>query len=201
MKKMSNWLNTNSFNEKDEYYTPRILVKPILQFVKPNSTVWCPFDTKDSEFVIALKESGHNVIYSHIWLGQDFFQYEPKEQYDCIISNPPFTRKLEVFDRLYKLGKPFAMICGLPILNYQEVGEFFLDKELQLLIVDKKVSFDGNTASFNNSYFCYKMLPRDLMFAHLEHNNSGNNFTPSKMMTLKQNEDSIKAWDFEEEEI
>ena len=66
---------------------------------------------------------------------------------------------------------------------------------------DKKVSFDGNTASFNNSYFCYKMLPRDLMFAHLEHNNSGNNFTPSKMMTLKQNEDSIKAWDFEEEEI
>ena len=30
--------------------------------------------------------------------------------------------------RLYKLNKPFAMICGLPILNYQEVGEFFLDK-------------------------------------------------------------------------
>ena len=29
MKKMSNWLNTNSFNEKDEYYTPSILVKPI----------------------------------------------------------------------------------------------------------------------------------------------------------------------------
>lgn len=202
MKKMSNWLNTNSFNEKDEYYTPRILVKPILQFVKPNSTVWCPFDTKDSEFVIALKEVGHNVIYSHIWLGQDFFQYEPKEQYDCIISNPPFTRKLEVFDRLYKLGKPFAMICGLPILNYQEVGEFFLDKELQLLIVDKKVSFDGNTASFNNSYFCYKMLPRDLMFAHLEHNNSGNNFTPSKMMVAqKQNVDSIKTWDFGGEEI
>lgn len=202
MKKMSNWLNTNSFNEKDEYYTPRILVKPILQFVKPNSTVWCPFDTKDSEFVIALKEAGHNVIYSHIWFGQDFFQYEPKEQYDCIISNPPFTRKLEVFDRLYKLGKPFAMICGLPILNYQEVGEFFLDKELQLLIVDKKVSFDGNTASFNNSYFCYKMLPRDLMFAHLEHNNSGNNFTPSKMMVAqKQNGDSIKTWDFGGEEI
>lgn len=202
MKKMSNWLNINSFNEKDEYYTPRILVKPILQFVKPNSTVWCPFDTKDSEFVIALKEAGHNVIYSHIWLGQDFFQYEPEEQYDCIISNPPFTRKLEVFDRLYKLGKPFAMICGLPILNYQEVGEFFLDKELQLLIVDKKVSFDGNTASFNNSYFCYKMLPRDLMFAHLEHNNSGNNFTPSKMMVAqKQNGDSIKTWDFGREEI
>ena len=60
------------------------------------------------------------------------------------------------------------MICGLPILNYQEIGEFFLDKELQLLIVDKKVSFDGNNASFNNSYFCNNMLPKDIIFEHLD---------------------------------
>ena len=117
--------------------------------------------------------------------GIDFFEYEPKE-YDLIVSNPPFTKKLQVLDRLYKLGKPFAMVMGLPILNYQEVGEFFLDKPLQLLIVDKKVSFDGNTASFNNSYFCKGILPRDLMFAHLEHNNSGKNFMASRM---KENKD------------
>lgn len=178
---MSSWLNKNSFNEKDEYYTPPILVKPILDFIKPKSVIWCPFDTKDSEFVIQLTNAGHKVIYSHIWLGQDFFNYEPEEDYDYIISNPPFTKKLEVFDRLYKLKKPFAMICGLPILNYQEIGEFFLDKDLQLLIVDKKVSFDGNTASFNNSYFCYKILPKDLMFYHLEHNNTKNNYIGSKM--------------------
>jgi transglutaminase/protease-like cytokinesis protein 3 len=61
------------------------------------------------------------------------------------------------------------------------VGEFFLNKELQLLIVDKKVSFDGNTASFNNSYFCYKMLPRDLIFTHLENNNSKRHFVGSNM--------------------
>lgn len=180
MKKMSNWLNINSFNEKDEYYTPKILVEPILKYVKPNSVIWCPFDTKDSEFVILLKEAGHKVIYSHIWLGQDFFEYEP-ENYDYIISNPPFTRKLEVLDRLYKLNKPFAMILGLPILNYQEVGGFFLDKELQLLIVDKKVSFNGNTASFNNSYFCHKMLPRDIIFEHLENNNSAKYYISSRM--------------------
>lgn len=177
----STWLNKKSFNLKDEYYTPPILVKPILPFVKPNSTVWCPFDTENSEFVLSLKEAGNKVIYSHIWLGQDFFEYEPQENYDYIISNPPFSRKLDVFKRLYELDKPFAMLCGLPILNYQAVGEFFLDKDLQLLIVDKKVSFDGNTASFNNSYFCHKFLPKDLMFTHLEHNNSKNNYVPSRM--------------------
>ena len=119
MKNMSNWLATGKFNEKDEYYTPPILVKPIIKYLKPHATIWCPFDTKNSEFVIILKEQGFNVIYSHIWYGQDFFLYEPKEHYDYIISNPPFTKKLDVFKRLYELNKPFAMICGLPILNYQ----------------------------------------------------------------------------------
>lgn len=196
MKEMSSWLKTGSFEEKDEYYTPPILVKPIIEFLKPNSVVWCPFDTEDSEFVIQLKSAGHKVIFSHIWLGQDFFKYEPDEDYDYIISNPPFSLKLEVFDRLYKLDKPFAMVCGLPILNYQEVGEFFLNKELQLLIVDKKVSFDGNTASFNNSYFCYNILPKDLIFYHLEHNNSGVNYTPSKMYSnIKNNEKEIDIFD------
>ena len=181
MKQMSNWLNTNSFNEKDEYYTPKILVEPILKYIKPNSTVWCPFDTENSEFVILLREAGHKVLYSHIWYGQDFFEYEPTEEYDYIISNPPFTKKLAVLDRLYKLGKPFAMVLGLPILNYQEVGEFFLDKKFQLLIVDKKVSFDGNTASFNNSYFCNNFLPSDIVVEHLPHNNTKGNFVGSRM--------------------
>lgn len=194
MKKMSSWLSKQRFNEKDEYYTPVILVKAILPYVKPNSTVWCPFDTEKSEFVILLKECGHTVIYSHIWMGQDFFEYEPNVDYDYIISNPPFTRKLEVLERLYKLNKPFAMVLGLPILNYQEIGNFFLDKDLQLLIVDKKVSFDGNTASFNNSYFCYRMLPKDLMFVHLENNNSKNFYVGSRMkkeVEEKENKNEI----------
>ena len=174
--------------ENDELYTPRILVNAIIPFVDKSYRVWCPFDTDKSEFVLALRENGNKVICSHISDGKDFFKYEPYD-YDVIISNPPFTRKLDVFKRLFNLGKPFAMIMGLPILNYQEVGEFFCynqldlndNEQLQLLIVDKKVSFNGNTSSFNNSFFCWKILPQDLMFAHLEHNNTGNNYKPSEM--------------------
>jgi len=179
---MSKWLRTGAFNEKDEYYTPPILVKAILPYVPKAATVWCPFDTEDSEFVHAFKER-NKVIHSHIWEGKDFFKYEP-DNYDYIISNPPFTRKLEVLDRLYKLGKPFAMVLPLPMLNYQEVGDFFLDKELQLLIVNKKVSFDGNTASFNNSYFCNNLLPKDLIFVGLENNNSKRHFVASRMKPI-----------------
>ena len=173
---------SKSMNKKnDERYTPPILVNPIIQYIKKGSTIWCPFDTKNSELVLQLRKSGFKVINSHIDFGQDFFNYEPKENYDYIISNPPFSKKLKVLDRLYKLNKPFAMLMNIECLNYQVVGNFFLNRTLQLLIFDKKVSFDGNTASFNTSYFCNNMLPRDLIFYHLENNNTGTNFIGSKM--------------------
>ena len=174
-----NFIGKKSVN--DERYTPAILVKPILEYIPKGSTVWCPFDTEKSEFVFALKEHGCKVIYSHIKTGQDFFEYEPEEEYDYIVSNPPFSLKLEVLERLYKLNKPFAMLLTLECLNYQEVGSFFLDKNLELLIVDKKVSFDGNQPSFNTSYFCNKMIPEKLKFVHLEHSNKNKNFVPSRM--------------------
>ena len=73
------------------------------------------------------------------WEGKDFFEYTPKEDYDYIISNPPFTRKYDILKRLFELEKPFAMILGLPILNYQIFGKYMFDKQeegkdLQLLI-------------------------------------------------------------------
>jgi hypothetical protein len=135
-----------------------------------------------------LKANGCEVIWSHLADGKDFFQYEPEKEYDCIISNPPFSRKIEVFERLYDLGKPFAMLMNIECLNYQVVGNMFYnhDSDLQLLIVDKKVSYDGKMAMFNSSYFCKEMLPQSLVFKHLEHNNSGKHFCPSTMYQDKE---------------
>ncbi len=174
--------NMVKFNIKDEYYTPRILVEPIIKYLTPGSTIWCPFDPKDSEFVLVLQENGFNVIHSHIWTGQDFFHFQPDVEYDYIISNPPFSRKLEVLERLYKLNKPFAMIMGLPVLNHQEIGNFYVGKDSQLLIFNKKISYDGNTSAFNSSYFCRGILDNDLTYEHLPHNNTGKNFVPSRMI-------------------
>jgi len=173
--------NDLHYNKNDELYTPKIMVDPIIKYLKKGSVIWCPFDKEKSEFVIVLREQGFKVLYSHIEQGQDFLTYEPNEKYDYIISNAPFSIKLKVLTRLYELDKPFMVIFGLPILNYQVIGNFFLDKELQLLIFDKKVSYDGNTASFNTSYFCRDILPRDLIFETLPHNNSGKHHVASRM--------------------
>lgn len=169
------------YNKQDEYYTPKILVEPILKYLKPNSTIWCPFDTQSSEFVILLEEAGHEVIYSHISHGVDFFN-TLTVPCDYIISNPPFTKKLEVFKSLYERDIPFAMLGGLPMLNYQEISNFFINKDLQLLIFNKKISFDGNPASFATAYFCKNILPKDLIFENLKNTNAKQYFIKSRMV-------------------
>ena len=79
-----------SAGNNDECYTPAYGVRPILKYIPKDWVVWCPFDTKESEYVKLIRANGNKVIASHIANGQDFMVYEPEEHWDCIISNPPF---------------------------------------------------------------------------------------------------------------
>ena len=142
-----------------------------------------PFDTKDSEFAYLCRKLKFKYICSHIKTGQNFFKYEPKT-WDIALSNPPFSRKLEVFKRLNQLKKPWAMLMNIMALNYQIIGNYFTQHPCQLLIVDKRISFNGFPSSFNTSYVCgNNFLPKDLIFVHVENNNAKQNFIPSRMFT------------------
>jgi hypothetical protein len=79
-------------------------------------TIWCPFDLKNSWYVKLFTREGFNVLHSHIDEGKNFFFYEPSENYDIIISNPPFSQKDDVLKRLYELNKPYAMLLPIPAL-------------------------------------------------------------------------------------
>ena len=91
-------------NPNDEFYTPNYAIEPLLKHLKPSSFIWCPFDTHESNFVKMLINAGHNVHWTHIEAGMDFFTEEPPKGIDYIISNPPYSIKHEVFERLFKLG-------------------------------------------------------------------------------------------------
>ena len=72
-------------------------------------------------------------------------------------------------------------------LNYQIIGNYFVQQPCQLLLVDKRISFNGSPSSFNTSYVCgNNFLPKDLIFVHLENNNAKKNFIPSRMLTYSK---------------
>ena len=63
-----------SEGNNDECYTPYYAVIPILKYIPKDAIVWCPFDTKESEFVKQISNT-NQFEYSHINNGQDFFKY------------------------------------------------------------------------------------------------------------------------------
>ena len=168
------YLTAKTDKESDEVYTPSYAIVPLLKYVKKSDIIWCPFDTEDSEYVKIFKENGNKVIYSHIDLGQNFFDYEPNEKYDFIISNPPFSIKDDVIKRLSELNKPFAMLFPIPTLQGQK--RFPYMKNCQALIFDKRINYFKNKetkeilkgVSFGSFYLCKNFLPSDLIFEELE---------------------------------
>ena len=172
------YLTAKTDKDSDEYFTPEEAITPILKYIdkvnKPSYTIWCPFDKEDSNFVKMIQNEGHKVIFSHIDKGQNFFYYEPKEQYDYIISNPPFSIKDLILKRLFELNKPYAMLMPLNVLQGQKRFEYI--KDCQALIFDKRINFlkEINNekillkrVSFATIYLCKDFLPNDLIFEEI----------------------------------
>jgi len=155
----------------DEAYTPAYGVKPILEFIPKNKIVWCPFDTESSEFVKQISKQ-NEVVRSHIFEGKDFFDYEPKN-WNIIVSNPPFTNKRKYFERALSFNKPFALIMTNTWLNDSAPKQLFKDKDLQLLMFDKRMKFispDGrpnDKITFSSSYYCWNFLPKQIIMRQL----------------------------------
>ena len=157
-----------SMGSNDECFTPDYGVKPIIKYIPKDAIVWCPFDTNESEYVKQISANGNKVITSHINNGQDFYTYEPEEPWDCIISNPPFTNKRKIFERALSFNKPFALLMSNTWLNDSAPKQLFYDKQLQLLMFDKRIKFSNNGVindkiTFSSSYYCYNFLPKDLI--------------------------------------
>ena len=186
-----------SGGNNDECYTPDYAVQPILEYIPKDVTVWCPFDTEESQFVKQISKT-NPVTYSHLDKGQDFFQYQPSE-WDIIISNPPFSNKKKFFKRALAFNKPFALIMTNTWLNDSTPKVLFKDKDLQLLMFDKRMEFVNpngqvnNKITFSSSYYCWNFLPKQIIMKTL----NKPKFTPPppKSVTDKIDNPLIRAFE------
>ena len=158
----------------DEMYTPNYAVLPILEYIEKDWVVWFPFDTKCSEFVREISKT-NRVIFSHIDNGEDFYEHEPTEHWDCLISNPPFTNKRRIFERALSFNKPIALLMSNTWLNdkYSKWVFYESDRDMQLLMFDKRIKYikpNGeveNKITFSSSYYCSDFLPVNIVIKAL----------------------------------
>jgi len=154
----------------DECITPAYAVTPIIKYIEAGLVVWCPFDHRDSNFVREIS-AWNDVIPSHIDEGKDFYNYQPN-YWDVIVSNPPFTRKRQIFERALSFNMPFALLMSNTWLNDSAPKQLFKDKDLQLLMFDKRVHYERNgvtdrKTTFSSSYYCWDMLPKQIIMEEL----------------------------------
>lgn len=161
----------------DEYYTPVNAVEMILPILHRHGfkKIWCPFDTVKSNFVQLLSNE-FEVVYGHIATGQDFFEYEsPPDNVECVVSNPPFSKRDGIFEKLYDWGIPFALIMNMNgIFDSKKRYELFKNKSVEFLIPKGRMKFftsDGvtkNSPNFQSIYICSQMLDRQIEFSRSE---------------------------------
>ena len=160
----------------DEFYTPIYAIQPIKKYIKPNSTIWCPFDTENSLFVKEFLSEGHKVIATHICNGQNFFNIEIPDC-DYIISNPPYSCKGDVFQRLFTIGKPFAMLVGVVgLFESQARFNMFKNNDFEIMYMNKRIAYFKSYSEqkpslnppFSSVYLCKNMLPDKIMFEEID---------------------------------
>lgn len=160
----------------DEFYTPSYAIDPILKYIEPYSIIWCPFDTEDSLFVQMLREKGHEVVFTHIGNGYDFFNM-PIPECHYVISNPPYSLKTEVLQKLFEIDKPFAMLVGVVgLFESQKRFEMFRDHEFEIMYMNRRIayfkSYEEQKPSlnppFSSVYVCHKMLPQQIVFEEIK---------------------------------
>lgn len=165
---MSGFTN-KGFKKHDDYMTPKSAWENIRGYI-PKVKIWEAFygDGKSGQY---LTELGFDVIHEEI----DFFDDATTPEYDCLVSNPPFSRSKEVMDRLYELDKPFIIILPVSKITTQYFRQW-ANKDIQIIVPFKRIHFeklvDGkrpenwkNACNFDCFYYCYKIgLDKDLTF-------------------------------------
>ena len=159
-------INYITHDKYDDIYTPSYAIKPLLYYIPKDITVWECCDFGKSEITRLLKDHGCKVISTD--KEEDFFTYLPDE-FDMIITNPPYSLKDEFLERCYQLGKPFCLLLPITALEGKRRGKLFREYGIELLVFDKRINFINQKKNcwFNTSWFCYKVLPYDLIFEEL----------------------------------
>ena len=160
----------------DEWYTPSEAVEMIVPFLNKGGyhKILCPFDKENSEFVRVLTRHGFDVTFGHIETGQDFFDIDNLQDYDAIVSNPPFSKRQKILERLFESGVPFAMIMNFNgLFDSKSRWRMFKDNRFELLVPLGRMHFfnencEGNSPCFQSIYVCSGMSDKQIEFMREE---------------------------------
>jgi len=159
----------------DQFQTPPEALKILIPFLKLNKfkRIWeCAWGK--GNLARDLRRNGFDVKGNSKW---DFLERTDMD-YDCIVTNPPYSIKDKFLEKCYKLNLPFALLMPLTALEGKKRGALYKKYGIQLIIPNKRINFitpsgKGSGAWFQTAWFCWKLnLPNQLNFVELTCSNN-----------------------------
>ncbi len=169
---MKDFFQQITTSSSDEWYSPQSIVDMIVPYILKSGykKIWCPFDMADSNFVMTFKDKGLDVTYGHICTGQDFFNYE-EPQGEIVVSNPPYSKRNEIFQRLYEMNVPFALVMNFNgLFDSKKRLELFKQHGIEIIIPRGRMKFVQQergylkSPNFQSVYVCNKLLNKQIVF-------------------------------------
>lgn len=157
----------------DACQTPSYAIDPLLPYLNPDWLIWEPA-SGEGLLVEALYNSGfESVLVSDLLTGQNFFDYDPGN-WDCLITNPPYSIKYPWLERCYTLGKPFALLVPVETLGAKTAQALLKEHGFEIMLLDQRVDFGMPNKGFEGSaqfpvlWLCWNILPQQIMFGSIE---------------------------------
>ena len=154
----------------NDFQTPPEALKPLLPYLPKGWTIWECANGKGN-LSNELVRLNYDVIATDILRGADFLIFLPDRNFDCIITNPPFSIKQKFLERCYNLGKPFALLLPLTTFETKKRQELFKKYGLEVIFFDKRINFETpnkvekSSAWFATAWFTHGLnIGKELTF-------------------------------------
>ena len=167
----------NKVGTYDECQTPPYALEPLFPYLNKDWFIWecaCGSHTLWKALLMAgLKTDGTDIKH-----GEDFFNPLLSNyvlDWNCIVTNPPYSIKYEWLKKCYELGRPFALLMPVEMLGTKRGQDLFDEYGIQVIFVQPRIDFympnkgyEGGGAQFPTAWFTWKLnLPKQMNFARL----------------------------------
>jgi len=136
----------------NDFQTPPIALLPLLPYLNKSWTIWECAEGM-GWLTKRLRELGFNTIGSDINTGEDFLTWKPKEHWDVIVTNPPYSIKDDFLLRAYELGKPFAFLLPPRALEGLKRQALYKEHGVGIIMFNRRVDFRTPSGEGSGSWF------------------------------------------------
>lgn len=165
----------SKLNQRDFFQTPNYATKLLLPYIPCKvNTIWeC---ANGNGKISKILSKYYKVFTSDIEL--DFtrmiYPSNPDFQFDCIISNPPFSIKRLFAERCIAEKLPWALLMPLDFSGW--ICDLIEKHDIQLLVPNRRIDYitptglsgKASAAQFHSAWYCYKFnLPKQITIVEL----------------------------------